>query len=267
VDEHVVAGVGGQGIHGVGRRAELTWFVPGNGILSAQYTRSARDIAASTLAVQGSGEAADIVFSVVDGTVIEPGITGGVSLGRALVYPGGFAHEYTSPDDVFNDRVAFFDDTGKKLSDPSAPGILDEVSRDLPMLSSRSNRIPLTVDGRQLLQLPASQSPVDARLIGSRFFVAADAEHLKWQQFDLNTGAAGKTCEGHSLGYYYVASHGEVVVATGDRTPAQGIDLSTCDVLWSLPGSKPGEAKEVWKVDTTLVQRTNDRVFSLGAPG
>jgi hypothetical protein len=107
----------------------------------------------------------------------------------------------------------------------------------------------------------------DARLIGSRFYVATDADHRVWQQFDLSTGAAGKTCEGHSLGYQYIASDGEVAVALTDQTPAQGIDLATCDMLWSLPGSAPNEAKQVWKVNTTLVQRINDRLFSLVAPG
>lgn len=266
IGDFVVAGVDGKGMYGVGARGELTWFVPGSGHLTAQFTRSARDIASSTHAVQGSGGVEDVVFSVTDGRVFKPNVPQNSLLGRALVYPGGFAYEYTPADDIFDDRVAFFDDAGEKISDPSSQGKLDEGSRDLPMLSSPAKRTVLTINGRQLLELPPSLPTVDARLIGSRFYVAADAEQRNWQQFDLDTGAAGKTCEGDSLGPYYIASDGEVAVATGDRSPAQGIDLATCDVLWTLPGSQPDEAKEVWKVNTTLVQRTNDRLFSLIAP-
>jgi len=36
--------------------------------------------------------------------------------------------------------------------------------------------------------------------------------------------------------------------------------------LWSLPGSTQSEAKDVWKVNTTLIQRVNDELFSLVAP-
>lgn len=104
-----------------------------------------------------------------------------------------------------------------------------------------------------------------ARLIGSRFLVATDAQRVEWQQFDLDTGNAGKTCEGDSLKHYYIASDGEVAVVTGNRSPAQGMDLATCEVLWSIPGSAPNEARDMWKVNSTLVQRSNDRLFSLVA--
>jgi hypothetical protein len=113
---------------------------------------------------------------------------------------------------------------------------------------------------------PRPRGNPNARLIGSRFYVATDAEHRVWQQFDLVTCRAGQTCEGNYLGYQYIASDGEVTVALNDRTPAQGIDLATCHTLWSLPGSAPNEAKEVWKVHNTLVQRTNDKLFSLVSP-
>ena len=139
-------------------------------------------------------------------------------------------------------------------------------SLDLPTVRSASSDRIFTIDGRRLLELPPSDPSPDARLIGSRFYISTDPDHRVWQQFDLATGKAGKTCEGDSLGYRYIASDGGVAVARSDRTPAQGIDLATCDILWSIPGSAPNEAKEVWKVNTTLVQRTDDRLFSLVAP-
>lgn len=266
IGDYAIATVNGEGMHGVGSRGELTWFVPGNGILPAQFATWERDTPPSTLAVQGSGRVGDVVFSVVDGTVVKPSLPQGVQLGQAIVYRGGFGYEYTTVGDITTDRVAFFDNAGNKLSEPEPGGALATRSVDLPIVESQSNDRVFTLDGRKLLELPRSSAPPNARLIGTRFYVATDADHRVWQQFDLRTGEAGNTCEGDSLGFYYIASDGEVVVALGGDGLARGVDLATCETLWIISGSAPKEAKEVWKVHSTLVQRTNDRIFSLVAP-
>lgn len=266
VGDYAIALVSGRGVYGVGVHGELTWFVPGDGILPAQFASWARDTRPSTLAVQGRDDATDVVFSMVDGGIVKPSMSQDVQLGRAVIYPGGFGYEYGPAGDFRTQRVAFFDDTGKKLGESNLDGSLETRSVDLPFVGSESKDIVLTITGRQLLELPPSVVSSDARLIGSRFFVANDKDHRVWRQFDLETGAPGRTCEGESLGFQYLASDGEVAVAHGARTPAQAIDLTTCDVLWSIAGSTPDEAKEVWKVNTALVQRTNDRLFSLVAP-
>jgi hypothetical protein len=266
VGDYAIVTVTNTGIYGVGSHAERTWFVPGDGILPTQFTTPNRDTRPSTLVVQGSGGMANVVFSVVDGRIVKPSVPQDLQLSRAVVYPGGFGYEYSPAGSYSAERVAFFDDVGKKLSDPTLEGKLENGSLDLPMVSARSSRTVFSLDGRKLLELPPSIPAASARLIGTHFYFAADADHRVWQQFDLRTGAAGKTCEGDSLGVYYVASDGEVAVALGDDGLAQGVDLATCDTLWSIPGPKPHEAKEVWKVNTTLVQRTDDTLFSLVAP-
>ncbi|WP_422750048.1 hypothetical protein ACN27E_21875 [Mycobacterium sp. WMMD1722] len=266
VGDYAVAVATGEGVHGVGPRGELTWFVPGDGILPTQFTEPDRDTPESTLAIQGSGGVADIVFSVVDGRVVEPELTSDVQLGKAVVYPGGFGYEFHPADDLFKEQVAFFDERGAELAEPGVLGPLDSGSLELPMVAGKRSREVFTLDGRRLLELPPSRTATSARLIGSRFYLSSDPLTKVWQQFDLDTGNAGKNCQGDSLGPYYIASDGDVAVALGDRSPAQGMDLATCEVLWSIPGSAPNEAKEVWKVNTTLVQRTNDRLFSLVAP-
>jgi hypothetical protein len=265
--DYAIATVEGQGVYGVGSRGELTWFVPGNGILPAQFTRLARDTIPSTLAIQSSGGVADVVFSVVDGKVVKPAMPQDIQLGRAVVYQGGFGYEYTVTGDYTTDRVAFFDETGKLLTEPGTEGSLENRSTDLPIVGSKSKNLVLTLEGQQILTLPPSGPSPYARLIGSRFLVSTDAEHRVWQQYDLRTSQAGKTCEGESFWTYYIGSDGKVVVARdeGDGL-VQGVDLTTCDVLWSIPGPRPNEAKEVWKVHTTLVQRTDDKLFSLVAP-
>jgi hypothetical protein len=265
--DYAIATVEGKGVYGVGSRGEVTWFVPGDGILTSQFTVRHLDTVPSTLAIQGGSGVADVVFSVVDGRVVKPAMPQGIQLGRAVAYQGGFGYEYTVAGDYTTERAVFFDDTGKKLSEPAVEGTLEHRSLDVPIVGSKSKDIVLTLDGGQLLQLPPSGPSPYARLIGSRFLVSTDAEHRVWQQYDLRTGEAGKTCEGESLWTYYIASDGEVIIALdeGDGL-VQGVDLTTCDVLWSIPGSAPNEAKEVWKVHTTLVQRTDDKIFSLVAP-
>lgn len=265
--DHAVASMTGKGIYGVGSRGELTWFVPGDGILTSQFTVGHLDTVRSTLAVQGSGQAADVVFSVVDGRVLKPAMPQGAQLQSAVVYQGGFGYEYTMADDYATDRVVFFDNAGKKLSEPVTKGVLENRSLDVPLVRSRTKGTVLTLDGRQLLELPPSAPSPYARLIGSRFLVSTDADHRVWRQFDLRTGEAGETCEGENFWTYYIGSDGEVVVALDEGDGLiQGVDLTTCDVLWSIPGSASNEAKEVWRVNTTLVQRTDDKIFSLVAP-
>lgn len=265
--DYAIATVANKGVYGVGPHGELTWFVPGDGNLTSQFTVRHLDSIPSVLAVQGTGKVADLVFSVADGKVVKPVMPDGVQLGRAVVYPGGFGYEYTTAGDYTAERVAFFDSGGNKLGEPATTGTLETRSLDVPIVGSKARDLVLTVEGQQLLELPPSVPSPYARLIGSRFFVASDADHRVWEQFDLRTGEAGKTCHGESLWTYYIGSDGEVAVARDEGNGlVAGVDLTTCDVLWSIPGPASHEAKEVWKVNTTLVQRTNDRLFSLVSP-
>lgn len=264
IGDRVIATVTDKGIYGVGSRGELTWFVPGNGIMPTQFTTEDVDTPASNLVVQKGSDLADVVFSVVDGRVVKPEFSQDVQLWRAMVYPGGFGYEYTTA--AGEDRIAFFDDAGNMLSQLDIEGTLETGSIDVPTVSTELNKLVVALDGRRLLELPPTVPYLDVRLIGSRFFVAADPEHEAWQQFDLRTGEAGKTCEDEDLTFYYIGSDGEVAVTGGGDGIAQGIDLTTCEILWTIPGPGPREAKEVWKVDTSLIQRTDDKLFSLVAP-
>lgn len=266
VGDYVIAEVTGEGIHGVGPHGELTWFVAGNGVLSAAvYAQWSRDVAPQALAVQHGGRPGDAVFSVVDGKVVKPSLPDGQQLGSAIAYPNGFGYDYTSSSDKL-DRVAFFDNSGKLLSRPEIAGTLVTGSLDVPMVETESKDVVVTLSGRTLLEIPKSELMPYARLIGTKLFVTSDESHRNWQQYDLRTGASGKTCHTEALGFSYIASDGKVAISIGERTPAQATDLETCDTLWSVPGSTQNTVNEVWKVNTTLVQRTNDELFSLVAP-
>jgi len=56
-----------------------------------------------------------------------------------------------------------------------------------------------------------------------------------------------------------------VAIAVGDEHSAEAYDLrlATSSGRFRLHAN---ETKDVWKVNTTLVQRTNDELFSLVAP-
>ena len=266
--DYAVAAVTGEGMQGVGPHAELTWFVQGDGIVG-QVEDWDRDAAPQPLAVQGGVDSSttDVVFSVADGTVMKPEVPQGWRFGQAIVYPGGFGYEYSATGEYFSDQVAFFDDSGRELSRPNFKGTLLTGSRDLPMVQTSSNDLVLTLDGRTLLELPKSTAMPYTRPIGEKLFIEIGGERERsWRQYDLRTGASGKTCDIEGLGYYYIASDGAVAILSGDGDAARGFDLTTCVELWSLPGETQSQGKDVWKVNTTLIQRVNDELFSLVAP-
>jgi hypothetical protein len=155
---------------------------------------------------------------------------------------------------------------GQQIVGPLLDADLQTRSVDLPLVRSQQRFRVFALDGRPLLDIPASTAAPNVRLIGTRIFITTDAAGDEWHQFNLTNGREGASCRGEGLGAYYVASDGSVAVALGDRSLVDGVDLDTCQVIWSIPGSGTNEAKEVWKVHTTLVQRTDDRLFSLVSP-
>jgi hypothetical protein len=265
---YAVATVNGEGVHGIGTRGELTWFVAGGGII-AQEKNWEHDANPQPLVVQGGANSSttDIVFSVADGTVVKPEVPPGARFGKAMVYPNGFGYEYSATGDFFSDQVAFFDESGKTLSRPDFKATILDGSREIPMVQTPTADVVLTLEGRKLVELPKSTAMPYTRPIGERLFIETGGEReSSWRQYDLRTAASGKTCDIEGLGYYYIASDGAVAVLTGDGDAARGFDLSTCDEQWSIPGETQSEGKDVWRVNTTLVQRVNDELFSLVAP-
>jgi hypothetical protein len=81
---YAIAETHGQGVYGIGPRAETTWFVPGDGHIQST-TETGFETAPQTLAAQLSADprAYDMtVFSVSDGNVVKPEIDDGAHLGE-----------------------------------------------------------------------------------------------------------------------------------------------------------------------------------------
>lgn len=128
-----------------------------------------------------------------------------------------------------------------------------------------------TPDGGKLLE-ESGDTPGETRLVGSRFFVRdfSDTTVRRWRQYDLHTGEEGKTCK-YDIGAGYIGSDGTVGVFE-DGNPNVGLvtkaaDLTTCETLWTLT-SAVGSFRDVWRVNTTLVQLSDDgtELVSLVAP-
>lgn len=263
-DEH-------QGVYGIGPKGVTTWFVPGSGKVDEPSTSgppptsgadAALKLASQTVA--GRGADRQVVFSLVDGSVITPQLPANAELQGTMFYPEGFAAEVLIGQDR---RVEFFDNAGGRIG-RHIPGelALHSDSLGIPIVNLHGRWAAYAPDGRTLLEVTGS-SPYRAVLIGNQLFVdqsGGNPAFASWQPYNLKTGAAGKACE-LNLGLF-LGFHGGVAVL-GGADSTWGVDLATCQTLWTLPaGDSFGT---VWRINNTLVQLSDDatELHSLVAPG
>ncbi|MCB0931382.1 MAG: hypothetical protein KDB71_05715 [Mycobacterium sp.] len=266
---YAVAQTSGQGVYGIGPKAQTTWFVPGAG--SADYRFMPDDFAPQTLVTQnalGRGATRMVVFRVSDGHVFEPVMPEGANAGSAAVYPGGFALEVR--DDRPGGRlvgVNFYDDDGKQLGhidSAGSGGSLQPGAVDLPIVESGRDATVYSADGTALAQI---QDNSDELLIGDRLFFEA----FNVEQYDLSTGTRVEPCKFGYAQSSYVGTDGVVgVFEKGGRKVAMktyGLDLATCKTLWTTT-SRRDAFHYLWRVNTTLVQLSEDatELMSLVAP-
>jgi hypothetical protein len=242
------------------------------GKVSAGYTKTAGKLADSPIlaAAPGRGSDGKVVFSLSDGTVIAPELDGNAKQATTVVYPGGFATEIAVT--ASRDEVQFFDNTGKRTSSEGIRGLLNTHSLDLPMVNSVKDGWAVYTSGGEKLLAESGDAPFESHLIGNRFFVKdpADTVVSRWQQYDMQTGAEGKVCN-FNMGSGYLATDGTTALFEGGNAnvglTTKAVDLTTCDTLWTL-SSAVGSFRNVWRVDTTLVQLSDDgtELVSLVAP-
>ncbi len=269
---YAVAASVDEGIYGVGPRAEPTWFVPGAGDTSPLYLNGL-DIDQPPLAYQtvlGSNAFGKTLFSVADGSVVRPEIPDDTEMVGILLYPGGFAAEVKHRDKP--GQVMLFDDAGNRSGWRAAGRAylppLDSFF-DMPYLNLDDSWGYFTPEGGLVLEI--TEPPV--RLVGSRLIVnASESATRGWGQYDIHTGAQGKRCTNLDMDFGYIGYDGSSIAVTSDGNSTIGLDteatdFNTCERLWTI-SSPPGSWRNVWRINTTLVQLSDDgtELMSLVAP-
>lgn len=269
VGSYAVAETTGQGVFGIGPRAETTWFVPGKGQTNKRRSR-ATNVEPQALATQDVGGDQTSVFSLVDGKVVSPELDAGLSSMSAVTYPGGFAVEVVaSQSNSIPDGIEFFDETGKKLGRADVSGFLSTSSMDIPIVASAPESVVFSPAGKKLADISRFEPGDTAILIGSVLFVGGPSFDHDPQPYDLSTGAKGKACKVTLSNY--VATDGKVGIFESDipnvGLVTKAMNLATCDTLWSID-SPVGSFRAVWRIDTSLVQLSDDgtELTSLVAP-
>lgn len=271
VGTYAVAAKTDQGVYGIGTRAETTWFVPGDGKVG-QGVIGTPDFAPLNLATQtvaGRGPDRMLVFSVVDGTVIKPKLDSETRTQTAAVFPGGFALEMIAPGSLTVDAIGFFDYEGNEIGRTPSRGSLDALTRNLPTVTSSSGAAMYSAEGYLLAEIAEYHSGYGALMIGDRLYVDRPRADDRYQEYNLRTGEKVKTCGRDMTGY--IGSDGEVgVFSVGNPNTGlstRGVDLASCTVSWDI-SSAPGSWRHVWRINTTLVQLSDDgtELMSLVAP-
>ena len=245
-----------EGAYGIGSQAETTWFVPGNGSMrGVDSERSGAPPQTLTAQLEANPRTyISTVFSVVDGTVVEPEVDEGYTLADTTFYTGGFAAEVDGPNGI-SAEIAFFDESGKRLGGYDGDGVLSDSSIDLPVVSSDPDdeRIVFSTQGDKLFETRYG----GLALVGSTLMVEMTDSAIfpEWQQYNMRDGSQGPVCEfpmGHYLGH-----HESTLVFEynyyGDEVLMAARDLDSCERLWTLP-KEPDSLDRIWYIDGTLVQ-------------
>ena len=270
----MMASVAGKGVYGVGPRAELTWFVPGSGHLVAPVF-AVDDGTPVTLATQipTADDPRYRVFSVVDGTEKTPTPPPGTTLKRAIVYAGGFAYQYEAGNTV---GVLFYDPAGQQLARRELKNYNLMEATALPIVLDWPVFRVYSPDGREVATLPADlahhKTPIFWAMANNLYLGWQEYPSLlgTWQQWNLDTGRPGSTCQRQYPLTSYVGSDGRVVLLKHDEEPpaaALAVDLKTCETRWRItqPGKQPGK-RRIEQLGTALVDITADELVSLRAP-
>lgn len=265
-----------EGVYGIGPAANTTWFVPGAGDAGPKYLHPL-DIDPPELAFQttsGRGSFGKVMFSPSDGRVLRPQLSDSGEQQDTLVFPGGFASRIETSDPP--DSVGLFDGSGARTSPRTFTGGLPVLLHyfDLPVISNvvRGDSWALVTPRGDLVFSAPKDSGDPVRLVGSRLIInASDFSTRGWAQYDVRSGTWGKRCTNLDMDGGYIGSDGRIAV-TSDGNPTIGLDteatdLDTCERLWVI-SSAPGSWRDVWRINTTLVQLSDDgtELMSLVAP-
>ncbi|QLL06005.1 hypothetical protein [Mycobacterium vicinigordonae] len=258
----LVAVTKGKGVYGVGERGELTWFVPGSGVVYESDHSQTLDMAPLTLGMQAADPLTGQGFRVfsVDGVDLTPTPPRGLNLSYAEVYNGGFAYEFRTQKD-YNAGVALYDADGHQVA------LLPDASRPQPnpvmpsVLAGGGLQI-YTAAGKLQTRLPSSGEHYQT--IGTKLYLGGID---RWQQWDLLTGQPGPTCD-MDFGVAYAGSDGATILTyvSGEQNhgATRAIDAANCQTRWEIPSF--GGFPSLAKAGSALLQTTRDSIVGLRAP-
>ncbi|MEV0670686.1 hypothetical protein [Mycobacterium sp. NPDC050441] len=257
----LAASTPGEGLHGIGEHAELTWFVPGDG---AEPNKPQSTGTSATLAVQlaSTKVPAYRVFSASDGHELTPAPPPGTALKRAVTYPAGFAYQFEAGATA---GVLFYDNTGRLLARRELTGYGIYAIDSVLIAMDRDVFRAFQPDGREVATIPATRDSPSFLNVGSQLYVPISEKpnDHRWQRWDLTTGASGQTCS-VDLGDY-VAGKASIVLTTTDSPNGFSLvatDMETCRVLWRQFVGYNG----VFQVGDALVWYRFDQLTGLRAP-
>ncbi|MBN3459626.1 hypothetical protein JNN96_36960 [Mycobacterium sp. DSM 3803] len=262
-ETRVVAAVEGEGLHGVGPRGELTWFVPGDG--DAEMLPVINDIPPMTLAIQNGSDAGEVarVYSTETGKDLTPAAPDGTTIESPQIYNGGFAYEFS--EEGGKAGILFFDSSGKLVHRQEGDRGRLQRNTAMPVVMVGSNLHIFTAAGTILAQVPASDIISESQIIGTKLYLSQGGvgENSRWQQWDLLSGTPGPICH-YQLGAGYVGSDGNVILTQREiGGEVVALDPATCDTIWTVPDNRTATIK----VGSNLIQINPDNtVSSLRAP-
>lgn len=262
----------GEGVWGVGPKAERTWFVPGGGNIFDPGYLVPSDIPAPTIAMQNptpdNMNAPYRVFSVVDGTDLTPTPPKGAEIRKSLVYNGGFAYSYREPGK--HDGLLFYNTAGELVArytdDNYDMTSIEEAV--MPMARLRADPaqwLIFSAAGELVQAIPAPEAGVSFRVIGTDFFLNQAGTDDRWQKWDLLTGESGPICQ-MNLTFEYIGSDGSTVLVGGglnSHTWVRAVDPATCSTRWDITSDVK---HTIVKAGTGLIQTTPTEITQLVAP-
>lgn len=257
---HMVAATKGQGLFGVGPKAEPTWFAPGVGVLF----KSSDDVA-----VQGAstGSYAVELIRTDDGKVITPTLGGDEHLEDVSFFDGGLAAVVV--DGGGTPAVQFFDAAGHAVNGRRVTGLLAGSTANVTAVADRADHFTVYgPTGDKLFDVSGAR-PSGLQMVGKTLYIG-DASGSGSQAYDMTSGAMVGNCE-FDVSPVLLGTDGVVAV----RAPAnpraddaaKAYNLDSCRLSWSIP-RPPGSLGKVFRVNTTLVELSDDgtKLTSLVAP-
>lgn len=246
VGQYAVGHTLNTGWWGIGGHGERTWNVAGSGSgsLADNHTPT---LPAQRLAAGEIDKQHTVIFSVIDGHVVAQ--DGGA---EPQVYPGGFVTV-----DAARTQARIYDETGTVLNTIDGPG--ENTVRWASTTSSEA--VVLSVGpapaqwrifdraGKQTAAFPEpsfGSSNNGVQVIGGHLFTREYGDNIK--QYDPKTGAPVNECDKFQV-LDITGTDGTVFLLAPYGQDAQAVDISTCQVLWTLPAKD----RVLIKVNDTIV--------------